>query len=184
MKRRLFTILSALSLLLFVAVCVVWVWSYVQTPGVVHQRPGRTSFIGAYRGRIIFETAGRIDTPAWPGVAGMAAGLQLDAPRSEKLVIDAPGVAPGITSAALMGFQHYARRSLIVPTAGSVTTIPLWFIAAVLATPQAVLWGMRFRGRDRGRRGLCPSCGYDLRATPEQCPECGHVASSAARPAQ
>jgi hypothetical protein len=33
--------------------------------------------------------------------------------------------------------------------------------------------------QQRRVQGLCPECGYDLRATPGRCPECGAAATPA-----
>jgi len=45
------------------------------------------------------------------------------------------------------------------------------------------LWVVMFRRRHRFRAGLCRVCGYDLRASPGRCPECGTLTESANPPA-
>ena len=59
--------------------------------------------------------------------------------------------------------------------------VPYWMITSVALLLPAVrlkAWRRDRRMRRRTARGLCPRCGYDLRATPQRCPECG-VAPSA-----
>jgi hypothetical protein len=53
--------------------------------------------------------------------------------------------------------------------------VPYWFLLTATAAP-AVWCAARllFRKRRHGA-GLCPTCGYDLRATPDRCPECGAI---------
>jgi hypothetical protein len=48
--------------------------------------------------------------------------------------------------------------------------VPYWAIAVAFCMLPGMLI-LRFMGRtQRSRAGLCPACGYDLRATPHHCP--------------
>jgi hypothetical protein len=58
--------------------------------------------------------------------------------------------------------------------------IPFWCPAIIFAIPPLSWRSLRMRPR-RPTPGICPKCGYDMRATPHRCPECGYQAEDAAR---
>ncbi len=51
--------------------------------------------------------------------------------------------------------------------------IPYWFVSSVTAVLPLSWFVRRQRRRRWLARGGCPACGYDLRASPARCPECG-----------
>ena len=64
---------------------------------------------------------------------------------------------------------------------GRVYTIPYWFLSLLFAVP-LWLWARAWHRTRKTRlwaAGMCPYCGYDLRATPERCPECGIITTKA-----
>jgi hypothetical protein len=65
----------------------------------------------------------------------------------------------------------------------AVVIVPLWplvLLTALLPIFAAVSIWRRRRVQRRLSAGRCPTCGYDLRATPERCPECGAVTKAGA----
>ena len=70
--------------------------------------------------------------------------------------------------------RFYFGRSRRSPNGPTLVMAPMWFVVGVLAVAPAGVVGRRVFGRRRrAGDGRCAVCGYDLRATPERCPECG-----------
>lgn len=77
------------------------------------------------------------------------------------------------------GSVHYAYWS---PTSGDALIrfhVESWKLFAVIISPP-VFWIWKvianmWRTGCRRKKGACLECGYDLRATPKQCPECGTI---------
>ena len=75
----------------------------------------------------------------------------------------------GSSDSTLVESRHLLRVPYWV-LALLVSLVPLWHGQIAIRRRLAL--------RRERMRGLCPACGYDLRATPARCPECGIVTRS------
>ena len=72
-------------------------------------------------------------------------------------------------------YAHWART--FQNSSEKVTMIVIPAVIPTLAFGVLPVLGLvkKRRSKYRRARGLCAHCGYDIRATPDRCPECGHT---------
>jgi hypothetical protein len=74
-----------------------------------------------------------------------------------------------------LGPEHPLSIARLALRLGCIVACCVSFMIGGISTYRARRW------ITRTRKGLCPTCGYDLRAASDRCPECGSPRS--ARPA-
>jgi hypothetical protein len=172
MKQHGVNFLSALSLLLSVAAAALWVRNYFACDRVSWTGDAAVVHVVASRGRTVWS---RITGPAGVVVSGQwARWTHLAAEPSD---IDA-GVWADLSEASLPGL-HYSQGA-VAGKAGvwlQMLQVPHYLPVTLGLVLLAVRLARRVRAR-RTRVGVCATCGYDLRATPGRCPECGRVADA------
>lgn len=171
MKHRLFTILSAVSLLLCITVGTLWVRSHWVADFISHRT--------VHRERPGFSEVG-VES-VWGSVHLTSLNSPATLPPSEPVGLiygteefQRVGVLRD-TGARKWGFGYDDKAN----GSGMVywtVWLPHWLIVlstAALPVAWALSQAKATKMRRRLKQGLCLNCGYDLRGTPERCPECG-----------
>lgn len=174
MQRKLLNLATALSLLLLCAGTVLCIRSYwtADAVGFTRQMPAPDSRIvwstnGFITYRHLVHPAGSIavyQSPGWVYEHGPVQVVSDFGPNVHRF-LDITYGDNTWNSGVFSGTREIAVR------------VPYWLLlAATGALPIArLLLHPRRRRAARAAAGLCVICGYDLRASPDRCPECGAV---------
>jgi len=85
------------------------------------------------------------------------------------------GASPSSVHVLGFGYQKYSTSAPSFSFGWHELIVPYWFISLTLAAIAIGGFRNEVRRRRGMRPGLCAFCGYDLRATPDRCPECGAI---------
>ena len=88
-------------------------------------------------------------------------------PELARTGITVGGAMPFVPPGTRFGFSITRHQNYVE------IGFPHWAAAIVLASVPALSLLRRVRSGRRRQHGQCISCGYDLRASSERCPECG-----------
>jgi hypothetical protein len=159
LARYIFNGLTALSLLVCLAAIGFWVRSYFAFDQVYRVGSDWSLQIAISRGEFLLSTptlANKLGQWIW----------EIDDP------IDLVKEARMVTGPSHRPIAGFFFLSDAASQLNLMLLLPIPFIAAIFAILPFIVLITHIR-RQRFQCGLCPKCGYDLRASPDRCPECG-----------
>jgi hypothetical protein len=165
-KRRLFNILAGLSLLLATAFAIMGVLSLFVAFGVAHNSL-------RYRVALIAMPLS-LDIDELHGPAAAVAVHPHGAHRPSAWMRPLGGLLPPLPQLFdwRLALMPHVRISRYLGVTAVEFSLPFWLLSAGSGLTGLMIWRSRAREQSVGR---CRSCGYDLRATPDRCPECGTI---------
>jgi len=176
LRRIFFPTITIFSLLSCAATTTLWIRSYRYSENLTWANAAGSRCLATAQGYAVLSlfNAGRIPyDPAWRH----APKYQSDLPRppfNYLLLLGGQG-GDRDSSYEFAGFAWHEKRNLPNQSLHAMAVAPFWSLALLTALPSLTwaatrLWPRRRRQTDDRR---CAECGYDLRATPDRCPECG-----------
>ncbi len=175
MRRRLFIVISALSLMLCLACIIMWVRSYWRYDEAGWNQRSRNGSVGEAEYFNVVSECGQLRFDLqW--YRGNAIAFPADWP-TDGVSVRRPGLdsRPAV-SGRYDDFGHFGffYGSIVRPDLVSRSLlVPHWFLTIAAAISPSVWWCKARRTKRRNTAGLCKKCGYDLRASKDRCPECG-----------
>jgi hypothetical protein len=175
--RRLFTLVSALFLLLSVATVVLWARSYWRSDAIYLSRWSLYSISSSKGGVVwIVRTSvythfdGTVTSEPFSPVWSISYSPEADFPRIA--LWDSEHGALGAGYCDGMEFLWVSVEGS-EDTRCRMVALPYWMLSTAALAVVSVYPLRSIRSAGRARRSQCVRCGYDLRASPERCPECG-----------
>lgn len=169
-----------------------WIRSWITEDHILHYGPTNIYEVASSSGRLIasrtanpytrvasFLRQGLADNAPWATLGmqdpSILREIQKSQPHWEHETTTPGDISKSLTRrSSLLGFEY--AQSISYGDSGDVgdwIVVPHWAVAS-FASILPGIWVVRlWRANRRSPLGYCPTCGYDLRASNDRCPECG-----------